>query len=197
MTPRFAPLWGSFVVFAILSVPAVAAEPAAGVERAGRAPRWQGSFEVTPWAGTAGFAGRVGPDTTLGLKLGFGVDVIAVPFAGRHFTADWGLAYQSRDGATNKRLLKIGEFAIFARRFLTRGFTVEPGFLVAVALHKDSSDDDSSGAEFVGGYGAIFWGGRIVSVGARVALGNLHESSSGASELAVVVNPIILKLTTP
>jgi hypothetical protein len=171
----------------------------AGREPAGRAPRYQLSLEVVPVAGILGFASRVAPNTSVGVKLGFGFDMLTgVPLAGGHFADDWGISYQERDGNTGKRFLEVGQAALFVRQFLTNRFHLEAGARVGGGLHFDSSDDDPGGATFLGAYGAIFWGGSIVSIGSRVSAGVFSESrgSGPLRELAVVVNPIILKLTT-
>jgi hypothetical protein len=173
---------------------------AADHETDGRAPRHQVSLEAVPVAGALGYAFRLLPDTAVGVKLGFGFDLTStVPLAGGHFTDDWGLSYEARDGATSKRYLEVAQAALFVRHFLPRGFHLEGGVRIAGGMHMDSSDDDAAGAAFTGAYGAVFWGGSILQVGSRVSIGALSEPRGGAPEreLAVVVSPIILKLTTP
>ena len=173
---------------------------AAAYEPAGRAPRHQLSLEIVPVAGALAYAFRVGPDTSLGFKLGFGIDMLsAVPVAGGHFADDWGLAYEARDGHTGKKFIEVAQGAVFLRRYLSRRFHVEVGARLAGGFHSDSSDDDPGGASFLGGYGAVFWGGSILSVGSRVSAGIFWEARQAGLELepAVVINPIVLKLTTP
>jgi hypothetical protein len=166
----------------------------------GSAPRHQLSLEVVPLAGALGYAHRMGPDTSLGVKLGFGFDGLApVPLAGGHFTDDWGYSYETRDGSTGKQFIEVGQIAVFVRQFLPRRFHLEVGLRLVGGLHSDSSDDDAGGATFMGGYGAVFWGNSIISLGSRVSLGMFSESRYGAAperEVAVVINPIIVKLTT-
>jgi hypothetical protein len=166
-----------------------------------RAPTNQLSLEVVPLAGALGYARRAAPNTSFGVKLGFGFDMLSpVPLAGGHFTDDWGLSYEQRDGYNGKHFVEVAQVAVFIRHFLPRRFHLEVGVRLAGGMHSDSSDDDSAGADYTAGYGAVFWGGSILSVGSRVSVGMFSESRHGAPperELAVVLNPIIVKLTTP
>jgi hypothetical protein len=152
-------------------------------------------------AGALGYARRAAPNTSFGVKLGFGFDMLSpVPLAGGHFTDDWGLSYEQRDGYNGKHFVEVAQVAVFIRHFLPRRFHLEVGVRLAGGMHSDSSDDDSAGADYTAGYGAVFWGGSILSVGSRVSVGMFSESRHGAPperELAVVLNPIIVKLTTP
>ncbi|HEY0711868.1 MAG TPA: hypothetical protein VGF45_04285 [Polyangia bacterium] len=174
--------------------------PPHALEVANRAPRHQLSLEIFPIAAHVGYAARVAPNTSVGLKLGLGIDFLSeVPFAGGHFTGDWGVAYEQRDGYTDKRYLEFAHLALFVRRFLPHRFHIELGARASNGFHLDSSDDDEAPTRFVGAYLAAFWGGSILSVGSRISLGSLSESQLGIErerELALVLNPIIVKLTT-
>jgi hypothetical protein len=171
---------------------------APGENPGGRAPGHQLSLELVPLAGALGYALGVGPNASLGVKAGFGFDVAAlIPVAGRHFTDDWGLAYEERDGTRDKKFTEIGQLAVYLRYFWPGRWHMETGVRLVGGSHADSSDDDSAEASFVGAYGALFWGGAVLSIGARVSAGRFHEPhGSGATELGVLVTPIILKLAT-
>lgn len=188
------------LVFHQLQSPAQAhAQPVIGEGAAPpRAPRHQLSLEVTPLAGAIAYAARIAANTSAGIGVGGGFDLATlVPLAGRHFASDGGLSYEGRDGATGKHFTELLQMALFIRHFLPRGWMVETGLRAAEALHSDSSDDDSGGATFAGAYGAVFWGGSILSIGARLSAGSLHEEFGAATrEFGVLVHPIIVKLTT-
>jgi hypothetical protein len=165
----------------------------------GLAPRRQLSLEAVPVAAALAFALGVAPNTSVGIKLGLGLDLLSlVPIAGGHFTDDWGLSYEARDGTTSKRYGEIAQVGLFVRHFLPDGFQLETGGRLAGGLHSDSSHDGSAGATFMGAYGALFWGSSILSIGSCVSVGFLSEPRdlSSEREVAVVVNPIILRLTT-
>ena len=159
-------------------------------------PEHQFSLDLVPLAGALGYGYRVAPRTALGVKVGFGFDVLSmIPLSGGHFTDDSGWAYEERDGANGKMFMEIGHVALFVRQWLPRGFHLEGGVRLSSGTHKDSSDDDAGPAHFVGGYGALFWGGSVFSIGARLAAGRFWETSD-RQEFGLLLTPLILKLST-
>ena len=187
-------------LIACLLVVGLAAAPATANEvldeEPPRVPEDQFTLDLVPLAGALGYAHRIGPRTSIGIKVGFGFDVLSmIPLSGAHFTDDSGWAYEKRDGANGKKFIEIGHVGLFVRQWLPRRFHFEGGLRVSSGTHKDSSDDDAGGANFLGAYGALFWGGPVLSVGARLAAGIFSETPD-RQEFGLLFTPLIFKLST-
>jgi hypothetical protein len=165
-----------------------------------RVGRHQVALELVPLAAALSYAFRPWPNTSFGIKAGFGLHLISVvAVGGRHFASEGGLAYTERDEYTDKRYAEIAQAALFVRHFFPHGIELETGLRRAGGLHMDSSDDDAGAAEFFGAYSQLFWrAGRNVSFGTGFSAGRIWEAGGSAApdEFAVILNPIILKLNT-
>ena len=150
--------------------------------------RSQLSIDVTAIGGSASFAHGERTGLLFGACAGVGGDFLNfMAIAGRHFAQ--GLAYEPKDGYTNKRLFDLAHMGLFLRRQPSERWQYDVGLRGSVFLHGDSSDDDPGAGYFLGGYGALYFGGSHIKVGPRVLVGRFRCGRSDP-EFGITISPI-------
>jgi hypothetical protein len=190
----------------LLLPPAAAAQPPTGGGQAGfKAPgeeasasflskRNQLSIDATAIGASVSFAHGGGTGKFVGVCVGVGGDFFNyMAIAGRHFAQ--GVSYEPKDGNTDKRLFDVAHLGLFLRNQPTDWCQYDVGLRGSVFLHWDSSDDDPGAGDFLGGYGALYFGGRHFKVGPRLLVGRFR-CTGGASEFGVIVSPVTVRIGT-
>ena len=137
---------------------------------------------------TVGYARRTGPKRLIGGALGIGGDALNfMLISGSHFSEDWGLSYEDKDGYQDKFLLEILHLDFFMRHEPGRRWEIDTGIRVSAFFHWDESDDDPGGGLFYGVYSSFLFGSSRFKIGPRVLVGVFSE---GDPEFGIAVMPV-------
>lgn len=143
-----------------------------------RIPANEFAVDAEVLGGTLSYAWGGADGTYWGVGAGIGGSLLStMVLAGRHFSEEGWIAYEQRDGATEKLLIELLHVEAFRRWSPSLRQEYDVGVRASAFIHGDSSDDDFGGGLFVGGYTTAHWGWDHVKVGPRVLVGYFTEGS--------------------
>ena len=155
--------------------------------------RNQVTLDASLLSASLAYARQVSPGRFLGAEVGVGGDFIhAMLLAGRHFSEDWGLSYERKDGPGDEFLFEVFHVGAFYRIQPSERWNVDVGGRISGFLHYDDSDDDPGGGAFYGAFAEAMYGWRYLKFGPRVLVGVFTE---GRPEFGIYLAPLNGRLT--
>jgi len=148
------------------------------------------TFNLSLFMLSINYARRMNGSWLIGGGAGVGGPLGKMLIAGRHYSEDHGLAYETRDGYTDKILIDMLHVKLLTRYEPSQRWQIDSGIHASVFLHWDSSDDDPGDGIFVGAYFNPMFGWRTIKFGPRILIGNFRGCGD-ANEFGVYLSPLM------